>query len=271
MTKYFFTLLLISSLTGGKVSAQQVVPPLKREFLDSTFHVLPSAVGVRYRRETEYADSVGGEVRDYYLSGQLQSKAQFDHIRKEVLHGAFESYYVSGQQESYSEYSHGKQEGQLRYYYENGQLKRRETYAAGERLSGECYGSTGVLLPFFEYMQMPVYSEGDGSQQSIVVAVGRRVVYPRDAQREVREGQVLVSFLVTKLGQVADVRVVKSVWPSLDAAAVAAVRKLRRFKPGRQDGEVVTVSFTVPITFKLTDEPRALFEKRTQVELPAKP
>lgn len=69
--KYFMTLLLGSALGVAKVSAQQVIPPLKKEFLDSTWHVLPSAAGARYRRETEWRDSTAGVIRDYYLSGQL--------------------------------------------------------------------------------------------------------------------------------------------------------------------------------------------------------
>ena len=249
----FSSALLLASLASRPVLAQSGVAPLKKEFLDSTFQVLPSAVGARYRRETEYADSVGGEVRDYYLSGQLQSKARFDHIRKWVMHGAFDSYYANGQPEAHAEYVHGKRDGQLRNYYATGQLKRHETYAADERLSGECYAATGAAVPFFEYLQMPVYSEGDGSNEAIVRAVGRRVVYPRDAQRAAREGRVLVRFVVTTRGRVTDVQVVQSVWPSLDAAAVAAVQQLRRFTPGRRDGELAAVSFTVPITFTLVD------------------
>ncbi|MEJ7665012.1 MAG: hypothetical protein WKG07_38590 [Hymenobacter sp.] len=44
----------------SEAAAQQVIPPLKKEFLDSAWHVLPSAAGARYRRETKWRDSTAG-------------------------------------------------------------------------------------------------------------------------------------------------------------------------------------------------------------------
>jgi protein TonB len=57
--------------------------------------------------------------------------------------------------------------------------------------------------------------------------------------------------VVTPLGTVADIKVTQSAHPVLDAAAVQAVQKLKRFTPGQEDGKPVKVSFTVPMNFNI--------------------
>ncbi|MDT0632802.1 M56 family metallopeptidase [Rubrivirga sp. S365] len=81
-------------------------------------------------------------------------------------------------------------------------------------------------------------------------ALQERVVYPEDARAEGVEGQVVVQFVVTEAGGVADPAVLRSPDDRLSAAALDAVRGLR-FEPGRQGGEAVPVRFAVPITFRL--------------------
>jgi protein TonB len=262
-------------MAAGEAVAQQVIPPLKKEFLDSTWHVLPSAAGARYRRETEYRDSTAGTIRDYYLSGQLQSREEFEHIRKRSYDGLSEYFYESGQLKGHAEYAHGKRNGEFKFYfpdgrlrerevyvqdqpsgelvlyYPTGQLKRREHYAAGKRTAGECFAPDGKQVPFFEYEVMPRYSEGDGGFAAIIQAIGRNFHYPKDARRAGVEGRVLVSFSVTALGQVADVQIKESLFPSVDAEAIQAVYRLKRFTPGQQDGQPVKVAFTAPITLRL--------------------
>lgn len=236
---------------AASARAQQLVPPSKTEFLDSAYAVLPSAVGARYRRETAYADSVAGTVRTYFLDGKLRSVSPQEHLRKGIAHGTFEEWHPNGQLHAHEVFAHGQRVGELRMYYASGQLKRRESYAAGSMSAGECFAGDGQPISFFAYEVMPLYSEGDGGFQAIVGAVARRVKYPREAIRHNITGRVFVSFAVDHSGQVVKVQVAQGVAASLDAAAVLAVQSLKRFQPGRQDGQPVAVSFTVPITFSI--------------------
>ena len=48
-----------------------------------------------------------------------------------------------------------------------------------------------------------------------------------------------------------NVRVVKSVDPSLDKEAVRVVKSMPKWIPGKQNGSAVRVKYTVPVTFKL--------------------
>lgn len=232
-------------------AAQTMVPPTRHELLDSTHTVIATATGARYRRDTEYADSVRGVVREFTLAGQLVHQSHYENLRTRQLDGLAEGWWPNGRPCVHEEYVHGKRLGELRLYYENGQLKRRAQYGESGTSTGECFGPDGKSVPFFEYEVMPRYSRGDGGFMAIVQAIASNVKYPRDALKAQVEGRVFVKFEVNQRGEVTAIEVVKGIFPSIDQAAMQAVRGLRSFAPGQQDGQAVAVSFTVPITFRI--------------------
>lgn len=244
----------LSMLWTAPVAAQQIIPPSRHEYLDSTRHVLPGELNARYRRDTEYVDSVGGSEKSYYLpTGRLASQQAFDNLRKRVPHGVSEWWYPGGQLRMHEEFLHGKMVGELRMYYPGGQLKRREIFNPQDDFasSGECFAENGQPIPFFKYEQMPVYSQGDGGSRVIVTAIQRGMKYPRAALKAGCAGRVIVAFNVTAEGEVADIRIVQGVCAAIDEAVMDAVRRLKHFKPGLQDGVPVAVGYTVPVTFAI--------------------
>jgi protein TonB len=249
MKRFLLFLVVLTGLTKA-ASAQQLIPLPKKEFLDSCFTVLPAEAGARYYRETVYTDSIAGTVRDYFLSGKLQSSGTFDHVRKLVPHGTLETWFESGQVESRSTYVHATPV-ELFYYYPSGQLKRHELYAGKKRTIAQCFAADGKKVRFFEYQEMPRYPEGDGGERAVVNAVMRNVLYPEDALRNNVTGRVLLRFVVTPAGRVADIEVAESTHSVLADAAVQAVQRLKQFTPGKQDGKAVKVSFTVPVSFAI--------------------
>lgn len=251
--KYLIVTLLGAGLGWHQAAAQQVVPPLKREFLDSTWHVLPSAAGARYRRETEYRDSIAGEVRDYYLGGQLQSRGSYENIRREVIHGAYDTYYATGQLQSHTTSVHGQLDGEQLYYYPEGQLQRRDRFTDGQRTGGECFGPSGQPTECYVVLEaMPVYAEGDGGAQSIINAVLRNFRYSRKAIRAGLKGRLVVGFDVDERGEVINIRMMQGIDSIVDNAALAAVQQLKRFRqPGTQNGKPVKVHYNLPINLAI--------------------
>ena len=74
-------------------------------------------------------------------------------------------------------------------------------------------------------------------------------VYPEMARRAGLQGQVIVSFIVTREGRVAEPRVLKG--PEIfRAAALEAVRQFL-FKPAMQNDRAIAVRMTIPIRFSL--------------------
>ena len=96
--------------------------------------------------------------------------------------------------------------------------------------------------------QMPSYPGGDAA---LLQDVANNLQYPAMAQENGTQGRVVLQFVVTKNGSIGEVKVVRSLSPECDQAAIKAVKKLKKFNPGRQNGNAVNVWYTLPVTFKL--------------------
>jgi len=96
--------------------------------------------------------------------------------------------------------------------------------------------------------QMPSFPGGNGA---LLEYLASHVKYPVVAQENGVQGRVIVSFVVEKDGSITDVRVVRSVDPSLDREAARVVSSMPRWTPGKQNGSAVRVKYNVPVMFKL--------------------
>lgn len=91
-----------------------------------------------------------------------------------------------------------------------------------------------------------------GGEKALLECLSRNVRYPESAKNENKQGFVVVQFVVGKDGKVNSPKVIRSVSPDLDQAAVDAVMKLEAFSPGLMDGKPVSVYYALPVSFKLT-------------------
>ena len=96
--------------------------------------------------------------------------------------------------------------------------------------------------------QMPSFPGGMGALMSWL---GQNIKYPVIAAENGVQGRVIVQFVVEKDGSITDVKVAKSVDPSLDKEAARVVSAMPKWTPGKQNGSAVRVKYTVPVTFKL--------------------
>ncbi len=78
----------------------------------------------------------------------------------------------------------------------------------------------------------------------------KKINYPEIAKKAGVEGRVIVQFVVTEQGTVADPVVVRGIGAGCDEEAIRAVQTAR-FTPGKQRGKPVKVKMSLPITFKL--------------------
>ncbi len=101
---------------------------------------------------------------------------------------------------------------------------------------------------FVAVEEMPEFS---GGVEALRWYLARSVKYPVAAAEKWIQGQVLVKFVVTKTGKVANASIAKGVDPSLDKEAVRVVQSMPDWKPGKQRGVNVDVSYTIPIEFVL--------------------
>ena len=96
--------------------------------------------------------------------------------------------------------------------------------------------------------EMPSFPGGQGALMSFLSS---NIKYPVVAQENDVQGRVIVGFVVERDGSITDVKVMRSVDPSLDREAQRVVRAMPRWKPGKQNGSAVRVKYTVPVVFRL--------------------
>lgn len=101
---------------------------------------------------------------------------------------------------------------------------------------------------FFIVEEMPEFPGGEAALRSFIA---KSINYPVIAQENGIQGKVYVTFVVDKDGGISDAKIARGVDPSLDKEALRVVNTLPKWKPGKQRGKPVRVSYTVPISFVL--------------------
>lgn len=96
--------------------------------------------------------------------------------------------------------------------------------------------------------QRPMFPGGD---LAMVEYLQKNIKYPQDAQQNDKQGVVVCQFVITSEGKIGDVKVMRSVYPSLDEEAVRVIKAMPTWTPGKQDGQAVNVRFTLPVRFHL--------------------
>jgi TonB family protein len=122
-------------------------------------------------------------------------------------------------------------------------------------LAAHARNSTAQMNPhkkriFVAVQQPPILKGG-------LAALQKKVKYPRKCREAGIEGRVVLRFIINKQGVPTHIQVVKGIGHGCDQAAVQAVKKYARFKPGRQSGKPVLVRYTLPIMFSLSGKSSA--------------
>ena len=102
---------------------------------------------------------------------------------------------------------------------------------------------------FISFEQFPRFP--DGGDSGLLKWVQSNLKYPEIAKKNGVQGRVVVQFVVKKDGSIGEIKVVRSVEPTLDEEAVRIVKMLPNFIPGEMNGEPVDVWYTLPIKFNL--------------------
>ncbi|MCA8832329.1 TonB family protein [Hymenobacter pini] len=133
-------------------------------------------------------------------------------------------------------------------------------------------GAPGVAIPplptlpkpedkVYTYVeQMPTLA--GTTEATIASALQAAVVLPAEVVKGDTEGRVYLSFVVNRDGRTDEAKVLRGLCTACDAAALAAVAKLPRLEPGRQNGKPVRVQLTHTVQLF---GPNHVFEPREAV------
>jgi len=96
--------------------------------------------------------------------------------------------------------------------------------------------------------KMPLFP---GGEKELLNFIAKNLKYPVEAQKKGIQGKIIVRFVVTKEGKVENAEVIRGIDPSIDNEGLRVVNSLPDWTPGEQNGEKVSVYYTLPIAFKL--------------------
>ncbi len=105
-----------------------------------------------------------------------------------------------------------------------------------------------IVVDFYRIEEKP---EFPGGEEALMKWIVDHTNYPQIPKEEGVTGKVFVSFIIDKEGNVTEVKLLNNVDPYLDKEALRVVSSLPAWKPGKQGGESVKVSFQLPIKFML--------------------
>lgn len=90
-----------------------------------------------------------------------------------------------------------------------------------------------------------------GGQEALFKYLQKEMKYPQVAKENGIQGTVFVNFVVGKDGKIRDVKILRGVNKMLDDEAIRVVKAMPSWKPGKQRGKAVSVSYNLPIKFTL--------------------
>lgn len=109
--------------------------------------------------------------------------------------------------------------------------------------------TTSYGIDIFDIIEEnPEFPGGEEARQKFL---SENIIYPQVAIESNIEGEVVVEFIIEPDGSITNVKINRSVDPSLDAEALRVAKMMPKWKPGKQEGEAVRCQYTMPIIFML--------------------
>ena len=95
---------------------------------------------------------------------------------------------------------------------------------------------------------MPEFPGGTGE---LYKYLGQSIKYPPLAKESGIQGRVFVNFVVEPNGSISNVKILRGIGGGCDEEAMRVVKAMPSWKPGKQRGKAVRVSYNLPIKFTL--------------------
>ena len=103
-------------------------------------------------------------------------------------------------------------------------------------------------VPLTTADQMPQFP---GGEREMMRFIKQNLRYPLSAQENRVQGTVILNFVVNREGKIINLKVIKGIGFGCDEESVRVMERMPLWSPGRQRGQAVMVSFTMPIRFVL--------------------
>lgn len=109
-------------------------------------------------------------------------------------------------------------------------------------------------MPYFSGCEKYKYKKDKKracSNERLVSFLAFNVEYPEEAKAAGTEGTVYVSFIIDEEGRVTEPSIIRDIGHGCGEAAIDVLKKMPRWEPGKDKGEIVKVKLNLPIHFGL--------------------
>lgn len=258
-------------------------------FFDKNWKEIPTKNDASYYRIAQKKGNKW-EIKDYYISGQLQMHTYHKNKLEDIKDGFTIFYYRNGNKSSEGNYINDKRDGLFKYYYENGQQKyliynkdEKEKYVQIWDIIGKAQleNGTGTYSSFNKKRNTMFYNtyrdsicietyiiresdkkrihylaekqaEFDKGKQGFLRYLKKNLVYPKKARRRGLEGMVRVSFIINSDGTLSDFEITKSIGEECNQEAIRVLKmSSKRWNPATVNGKPVNQATQIPIIFRL--------------------
>ena len=109
--------------------------------------------------------------------------------------------------------------------------------------------------------------EFKGGHEAMYSYIGQHIQYPLDAREKGIEGTVIVLFTVDSVGGISNIQITRGIGGGCDEEVVRIMNLMNddhMWRPGYHEGKPVSVSFSLPMKFKLEGKVRKTKSKKNQ-------
>jgi len=195
-----------------------------------------------YWKEYSFYDSTLGSKK-LYKAGELNGESEF---------------YKNGKLKSKYNYKENEKHGAFVEFDSLGIIINEGLYKKGELISSKIKEESPNILIADESPRYPgcedisdLKEKNTCSQKKLLEYVYGNLRYPADARERDVQGQALAQFVVDKKGNVIDLVILSGVCESIEREVINVIKGMDTWIPGKQNGEVVQVKYTLPVKFKL--------------------
>jgi hypothetical protein len=102
------------------------------------------------------------------------------------------------------------------------------------------------VLEIKRYTVVEIMPSFPGGEEKLFEYISWNFKFPRSANLH---GELHVSFIVNKLGEIEDVEIVKGIRKDIDERVKKIISEMPKWKPGLYNGRPVNVKYNIPFKF----------------------
>ena len=96
--------------------------------------------------------------------------------------------------------------------------------------------------------EMPLFPGGEQKMSEFITS---NINYPEAAREAGVQGRVYIRFVIEQDGSISNVKVMRGIGSGCDEEAMRVIKSMPKWRPGKQHGKTVRVSYQIPVNFSL--------------------